>query len=120
MRYVDDVKNDVMEWIKNNVDLSEYESREDAEEDLNDSLWIEDSVTGNGSGSYTFDSEEAKKNVFDDTSAVIDAIVEFCVPKEEVSDHFVRGDWEWFDVTARCYVLGAAISEALDDLWKEE
>lgn len=26
------------------------------------------------------------------------------------------GDWEYFDVTARCYVLGQAIDAALDEM----
>lgn len=35
--------------------------REDFENDLNEVLWESDSVTGNGSGSYTFSREWDKK-----------------------------------------------------------
>ena len=108
------VAEDIVDFITNNIDLEEYEDRDDAFEELNDILWIEDSVTGNGSGSYTFNREKAKEYVLEDMETVRQALREFCVSAEEIGNKFLDEDWEYLDVTARCFVLGAAIDEALD------
>lgn len=50
--YLEAVTADVLEYIKNEINLSDYDSREDLEEALNYELWTVDSVTGNASGSY--------------------------------------------------------------------
>jgi len=102
------------------------EDRDSFEQELNDSLWIDDSVTGNASGSYTFNSYQAREYVLADMDTVREALQEFCVDAETIGEKFLNEDWEYLDVTARCYVLGSAISEALDNLqydvddWKEE
>lgn len=51
--YFEAVKSDVTEYIENEIDFSDWtENRDGLEEELNDDLWICDSVTGNASGSY--------------------------------------------------------------------
>lgn len=114
---------DVIEYIRDEVDASEYEDRDALEEALNDELWTVDSVTGNGSGSYTFSREEAKHNVSCNVDLVREMAEEFCVEKRDLARHFLDEDWEWFDVSIRCYLLGWAIQYALDllqdGLWKE-
>lgn len=45
-----------------------------------------------------------------------DALREFCVKAETIGDKFLSNDWEYFDVTIRCYLLGGAIEAALDEI----
>lgn len=52
--YYNHVYDAVLCAVKNKYDLNEYDTRDKAEESLYDALWNDDSVTGNGSGSYTF------------------------------------------------------------------
>ena len=114
--YFEAVKADVKDYIKSEINFADWaENREGLEEELNDSLWVNDSVTGNASGSYTFCRETAKGYVFEDTETVTDALKEFCVDSETIAMKFFHEDWEYFDVTARCYVLGSAIDEVLDE-----
>ena len=114
--YFEAVKADVKEYIKSEIDFTDWtENREGLEEELNETLWTEDNVTGNGSGSYTFCRETAKGYVFDNVETVTDALSEFCVDSETIAIKFLHEDWEYFDVTARCYVLGSAINEVLDE-----
>ena len=61
--YLENMVEDVKEYIKNEIDFSEYEDMDELRESLNDDLWAEDSVTGNGSGSYTFNRAIAKEYV---------------------------------------------------------
>ena len=122
MKYNDEVKADVIEWINENIDYIDDDVKADKDdlfEYLNDNLWTADSVTGNGSGSYTFSRSKAMENVFADIETVIDALKEFCVPAETIAEKFLESDFEYFDVTARCYVLGSAIYEVLEEMEEE-
>jgi hypothetical protein len=117
--YFEAVKADVEEWIENNMDIEHdimtgtFEDRDEIEEYLNDTLWTEDSVTGNASGSYTFNTYEARENVLADIEAVVEACREYGVDgMGKIEDE----EWEYLDVTARCYYLGHAIAEALDEI----
>lgn len=117
--YLKAMKSDIMDYIRNDVNTNEFASREELEERLNDDLWTVDSVTGNGSGSYTFNRAEAEEYVNDNSDLLREAISEFCVDSETVAEKFLDADYEYFDVTIRCYLLGQAISEALDDMEDE-
>lgn len=120
--YNDAVKADVLEYIRDNYtdeELTEkLEDRDEFAEELNDTLWIEDSVTGNGSGSYTFNRAAAKDYVTEDPDTVLEAVREFCCGMDaaELLQKFLDEEWEYFDVTARCYCLSNAIYEALEEI----
>ena len=114
--YLEEIKDDIREWIEENIDLSEWEDRqEDLEEKLNEDLWIEDSVTGNASGSYTFNTYKAEENLRHNWDLLEDALEEF--GQEDVNP--IEKGAEWCDVTIRCYLLRQAVTEVLDDLGLE-
>lgn len=117
--YYDAMEKDIKDYIEENINLEDY-TREELEEELNERLWACDSVTGNGSGSYTFNRYEAKEYVTDDISLCAEALKEFCVDAETITEHFLCEDWEYFDVTIRCYILSSAICNVLDDLEEDE
>lgn len=118
--YRETVRNDVIEQVKdgykeNSLRLYKEEGRDALEEYLNDELWIDDQVTGNGSGSYTFNTWEAEENLCHNMDLLAEACDEFM---QDVGEAVKRGA-EYCDVTIRCYLLGSAISEAIDELEKE-
>jgi hypothetical protein len=45
-----------------------------------------------------------------------ECVQEFCIDPAEIGNKFLNDEWEWMDVTIRCYLLGQAIGAALDDL----
>lgn len=115
--YREAMTEDVKEWIKENIDLTEWtEDREGLEQQLNDDLLTADSVTGNGSGSYTFNRVQASLYVLDNMDLLQKAINEFAIDPATVGDKFISEEWEWFDVTIRCYFLGSVISDVLDEM----
>lgn len=117
--YMDSLKNDIRNYLEDEViDYMERleDDRDELEQELNDDLWINDSVTGNGSGSYTFNRNKAKENVIANMDLVAEMADAFCVELSELGKRFKDEDWEWFDVSIRCYLLGQAISEVLDEL----
>ena len=114
--YFDAMKNDIEDYIKNEINTANYSDRDELESDLNDILWTEDSITGNASGSYTFNRAEAAEYVNDNIDLLSEACAEFGIDSATVGEKFLDEDWEYFDVTIRCYLLGQAISEALDEI----
>lgn len=64
--YREAMTEDVKQWITDEVNLADWtEDRGGLEQQLNDDLWTADSVTGNGSGSYTFNRVQASLYVLD-------------------------------------------------------
>lgn len=121
--YLESMKEDVKEYIINNSELSIDDliyNRSELEEKLNEDLWAYDGVTGNASGSYTFNSYKAKEYVLDNMDLLEEMCNEFCVDAETIGKKFLDGAWEWMDVSIRCYLLGQAISEVLDDIEEEQ
>lgn len=118
--YCESIKNDVLEYIKENYTTREQienlDNRNEWLEKLNDALWVEDSVTGNASGSYTFNRYMAREYVLEWLDVLRDALEDFGVTPKMVSEKFLDEEWEYFDVTIRCYLLGGAIVHALDEL----
>jgi hypothetical protein len=114
--YLEAVTSDVLDYIKEEINLDEWKgNREGLEEKLNDKLWTVDSVTGNASGSYTFNTWEAEENLAHNWDLLAEALDEFGQDGTDV----LRQGAESMDVTIRCYLLGQAIAEALDELEEE-
>lgn len=109
--YREAVKEDVLDYVKNEIDFVDFETIEELEEKLNEELFVCDSVTGNASGSYTFDTYEAEENLTHNWDLLEEALDEFGFDENPIS----KGA-EWCDVTIRCYLLGSAIAAALEEL----
>lgn len=112
--YIEEMKEDVKEYINNEVTLADFSDKEELEEKLNENLWVNDSVTGNASGSYYCNSWKAEEALAHNWDLLAEAMKEFGC---EV-DLLEKGA-EWADVTIRCYLLGQVIGEVLDDMEEE-
>ena len=121
---MDSLKNDIKEYLEENFDNSELmemleDDRDSLETNLHDDLWICDSVTGNASGSYTFNRQKAKENVVGNMDLLAEMADCFGLDTKEIGKKFLEENWEYFDVSIRCYLLSNAISEVLDDMESE-
>lgn len=112
--YLEATKANVKTWINDNIDLAEWEDREALEEYLNETLWTEDSVTGNASGSYTFNTWKAEENLLHNWDLIEEVAAEFGF-EPTIKSGYEYGA-EWWDVTIRCYYLGQSIAEVLEDI----
>lgn len=99
------VKEDALEALEDYDEVNEIEDVDDLVEFIDEHLWDDDSVTGNASGSYTFDSYKAMKYVVDNMDLLNEALDEFEVDNSTIGEKFRNEDWEYFDVTIRCFVL---------------
>lgn len=110
--YLSAVKKDVREYISDNEIVVNEDNRDEVEQQLNDDCFICDSVTGNGSGSYTFCTWQAEENLCHNLDLLGDALTEMgCEP-----NYITEKGAEACDVTIRCYLLGQAISEVLNEM----
>ncbi len=110
--YREAVKDDVLEYINNEINFEDFDTLEELEEHLNEVLFTEDSVTGNASGSYTFSTYEAEENICHNMDLLQEALSEFGDTESLVMDF----DAEKADITIRCYLLGECIAAALEEI----
>ena len=126
------VRDDVREWIEEDMQYRGYETFEeyaravtDAEEDedvdedavceeLGMLMWCADSVTGNASGSYTFSSWEAEENLCHNFDLLKEACEDFCCEVRDMPESA-----EAMDVTIRCYLLGEAVSDVVEEFMQQ-
>lgn len=105
--YYEHVLEDVKEALK--------ETEERDYQTLYDDFFLYDSITGNGSGSYTFSTYKAEENLAHNLDLLAEALEYF----GNDTNYLERGA-EACDVTIRCYLLGQALTEALEELEEEE
>jgi len=113
--YFEAVKNDVLNYINENEIKVTTSNKDELAEHLHDDLWANDSVTGNGSGSYFFNTWKAEEALCHN----LDLLGEACEEFGSTAD-LLKDGAEACDVTIRCYLLPQAISEALDELEEDD
>lgn len=104
--------------VENDIDVT-TENREEVENNLQEELWIADGITGNASGSYTFSRRMAQEYAMDNIDILDEACSEFGTEYSTIGEKFLTEDWEWMDVTIRCYLLYSVLGEVLDELEHE-
>lgn len=109
--YIDENKDEILEAVNYEAgeDITDY--TDEIAEYLNDILWLTDSVTGNASGSYWFNSWKAEEALCHNLDELEEACNEFGCDMGEI----IKQGAETADVTIRCYLLGRAISEVLEE-----
>lgn len=112
--YYEAVKADVENYIEENINIKEYEDRRELKNFLNEELWNDDSVTGNASGSYTFNTWQAEENLCHNNELLNEALDEF-----GERDNMKDAGAEALDVTICCYLLADVISDILDEMYSD-
>lgn len=114
--YFEAIKEDVKTHIEENEIKVTADNRAEIEEQLNDELFCDDSVTGNASGSYTYNTWQAEEYLCHNLDLLSEAASEFGY---NFGEAVARGA-ETCDVLIRCYLLGQAIAEVLDEVVEED
>ena len=112
------VRDDILDYIKEHDIQVTDNNREEVEEFLYDTLFVEDSVTGNASGSYTFNTWKAEEYLCHNLDLLAEAIDEFGADAGTYKDCIESA--ETADVTIRCYLLTECLSSVLDELEVDE
>ena len=110
--YREALREDIREWLRENKDVLNAENtREEIQEEIYNMLWIDDSVTGNASGSYTFNTWQAEENLCHNWELLAEALEEFGCNTAEA----IEKGAEYCDVTIRCYLLGQILDEVMSE-----
>ena len=114
--YKEAMYEDIVTHVKENYTLAEIKNadREELAEKIYEACWIDDSVTGNASGSYFCNSYKAEEALCHN----LDLLTEACEYFGSDID-ILKSGAEACDVTIRCYLLGIIIEEVLDDIYSE-
>lgn len=86
---------------------------------LYDDMFIDDYITGNASGSYTFNTYKAEEYICHNWELLEEALISYGY---ECSINILDKGAEWCDVIIRCYLLPEALQKAIDkhaDEWEE-
>lgn len=86
------------------VDLEDYENK------LNEALWVDDSVTGNASGSFFCNAYKAEEALAGNWDLAAEALEEFGYNNINA---FEKGA-EWVDCVVRCYLLNRCIADYIE------
>ena len=110
--YYQQVKNDAMAAIDEQFDCGYWDA--DTEWDVvYDNLFVDDAVTGNGSGSYFFNAAKAREAVADAIwdEKILNALSEIGVDGDQIAQYLRDGDAESLDVCIRCAMLSEVYGE---------
>ena len=117
--YPQHVKEDIKEFIEKRLESGTFgllvQGDEDTIEDVEDLLFTQDEITGNGSGSYTFNTLKAEENLTGNWDLLREA-------KDELdpnTDLIEKGP-EYCDVLIRCYLLDWCFRKALNEIVNEK
>ena len=110
--YYQQVKNDAIAAIDEQFDCGYWDG--DTEWDVvYDNIFVDDAVTGNGSGSYFFNAAKAREAVADAIwdEKVLNALSEIGVDGDQLADYLRDNDPESIDVCIRCAMIGEVYAE---------
>lgn len=110
----EDIKQRLNEWLDFNR-INDYSDIDEVINAVYDDFFNSDSITGNGSGSYTFNSWAAEENLCHNMDLLKEALDEF---GGELNDYIDSA--EACDVTIRCYVLGQLVGEVVKEFVEEQ
>lgn len=114
--YYEAVKDDLIDLINDQYvkRLGDFKDLDEFRDKLYDDAFLDDGVTGNGSGSYTFSTWEAEENLAHNWDLLEEMLAEF-------GDEFdLSKGVEHYDVCLRCYVLSQVIDDAIEEAGIDE
>lgn len=114
--YEQAVREDLAEYIRDRAEAQGWDADELRRErdSLYDDAFVADSVTGNGSGSYTFSTWQAEENICHNSDLMQEVVEEFGAPD---SDKMYNA--EFWDVSIRCLMLGCVFDDVLKEVLSE-
>ena len=107
--YLEQIKEDVKNFIEENDIVVTVDNREEIEEQLNDELWNDDTITGNETGSYFRDTDRAAEAIALNWDLLAEALEDFGYEN-------IKNGANCCDVLIRCYLLPQAIAEVIEEI----
>ena len=116
--YKESICENIKLWIEENKSEVEAQKAEGDESDLadwlNDQLWAEDSITGNGLDYYNTE-EACQEYVASNLTLYFEAANEFCNFPNNGTPWIYKNPAQHMDTTIRCYLLGECIWKLINE-----
>ena len=114
--YEEAVKQAFKDYVLERADLDNWTAEDVAErfDKLYDDAFVSDTVTGNGSGSYTFNTWTAEECLCHNWDLMEEMVDELGLPSK--NRLFSAETW---DVCLRCYILGRVAGDVVAEVVKE-
>lgn len=114
LNIADDIANSeyTQQIISNNID-----DKDTIINELNDYYFTNDSVTGNGSGSWWFWTYPAQLAVFENLDLIENLVDDGYLEENSLHKYFANG-FESLDVIFRCYYLSEALNIVIDTFFE--
>ena len=116
------VESDVRTWLEDNREDWKDVEQDDLFDYLFDRMFDDDSVTGNGPGSYTMDRWTARCNVMGDSESddiISDMVDEGILDNERLGEYYSSQNWEAIDVMIRCHLLDEILPYIVNEIEEE-
>lgn len=110
--YREEMKKDILRYIDECRDKSDGIITDEERDSLYDDMFISDDVTGNASGSYTYNAWKAEEYVAHNLDLLGQALDEFDIDGNTLRK---KMSGEWADCTIRCYLLGQVIGDVIEE-----
>lgn len=110
--YFENICDDIRNWMTYEDIQVTHKNRHELAEELNDRLFCEDCITGNGSGSYTFSTWQAEENICHNWGLIEEVANEWGYTMDELMKKGAEG----VDVCIRCYLLGSCIEHVIQEM----
>lgn len=114
--YKEAVKDDLVDFINSEYmdRLSEFTDLDNFREKVEADAWVNDSVTGNASGSYYCNTWKAEEALAHNWVLLQEALADFG------GEFDLDKGAEYYDVTIRCWMLGQVIDDAIEECGIDE
>lgn len=114
------VANDIREWLEENEEWMEWgDTLETLPATLEERLWDEDLVTGNGGAGRFIWAMDARECCLDHWGEVLAALRDMDITPEEIGREILDDNWAWFDTMARLNALWPACRSIASELYAE-
>ena len=107
--YLEQIKKDVKNFIEENDIVVTVDNREEIDEQLNDELWNDDTITGNETGSYFCNTDRAAEAIAFNWDLLAEALDAFGCEN-------IKNGANCCDVLIRCNLHPQTISEGIKEI----
>ena len=112
--YKEALKQDIRNYIKDNNFTQDDETLDEYVQTLDEDLWGEDIITGNGPYGYGSE-EECEQYLSGNLRLAFEALYDFGTDFGELMRHFPKDICKYLDTTIRCYLLRECIEEVVNE-----
>lgn len=113
--YYKTVRKDILNNLGNYDSFTDFNNYDEYYKYVYDKLYVDDGVTGKGSGRYFSDIDKTEEALYYNSDLLERANKKFGYTYETTRNKSLNELYEWYDVIIRCYILGDVLGDILEE-----